>query len=64
MQDHCSGPRLAQDVLVLRPSESVNKAPTTVSSLASPFEITIQPEISPEFVVSQSSCLAPRQHSE
>ena len=64
VQDDCSGPRLAHDALVLGSSESIHQTPITASSLASSVKTTIQSQIPSESVVSESSCLAPRHHSE
>ena len=64
VQNDCSGPRVAHDALVLGSSESINQTSITASSLASSVKTTIQSQIPSESVVSESSCLAPRHHSE
>ena len=61
MQNDCSGPRLAQDALVLG---SGNETSITTTSLASSIETTVQSEIPSESVVPEPSCLAPRHHLE
>ena len=64
VQNDCSGPRVAHDALVLGSSESINQTSITASSLASSVKTTIQSQIPSESVLSESSCLAPRHHSE
>ena len=64
MQNDSSSTRLAQNALVLGSSQSVNQAPITTASLASSAKTTIQSEVPSESHVSESSCLAPRHHSE
>ena len=64
VQNDCSGPRVAHDALVLGPSDSVNQTSITASSMAPSIETTTQSQIPSESVVSESSCLVPRHHSE
>ena len=64
VQNDCSGPSFAHDALVLGSSESIHQTSITASSLASSVKTTIQSQIPSESVVSESSCLAPRHHSE
>ena len=64
VQNDSSSTRVAQNALVLGSSQSVNQAPITTSSLASSAKTTFQSEVPSESHVSESSCLAPRHHSE
>ena len=57
MQNDCSGPWVAHDVLVLGSGESINHTSITATSLVS--ETAIQSEIPSESVALAPSCLAP-----
>ena len=57
MQNHCSGPLVAHDVLGLGSGESINQTSITATSLIS--ETAIQSEIPSKSVALAPSCLAP-----
>ena len=64
VQNDSSSTRVAHDALVLGSGEPVNQTSITTTSLASSVNTTIQSQVPSESVVSESSCLAPRHHSE